>query len=125
MYFTLQDVASGLDYLHEKMNVLHGDLKPANILAKGMSLFNETCKKTHDSVPGDTFKICDFGTTLKLDENRQCGFDNYCTTEPFMPPEAVHEYYETIDEADRFLSPGADMWQLGLTLFEACGFLLQ
>ena len=36
-----------------------------------------------------------------------------------MPPEAVQEYYESIDKADRFLSPGADLWQLGLTLFEA------
>ena len=50
--------------------MLHGDIKPANILIKG-----------------DIFKLCDFGTTLVLDENKQCNFDDYTTTEPFMPPE--------------------------------------
>merc|ERR1719210_1005968 len=97
-----KDVASGLDYLHQTVNVLHGDLKPANILAKG-----------------NTFKICDFGTTLKLDENKKCGFIDYCTTKPFMPPEAVKEYYDSIEEADDFLSPASDIWQLGLSIFEA------
>ena len=66
------DVASGLEYLHNNANMLHGDIKPANILIKG-----------------DIFKLCDFGTTLVLDENKQCNFDDYTTTEPFMPPEGT------------------------------------
>ena len=52
--------------------MLHGDIKPANILIKG-----------------DIFKLCDFGTTLILDENKQCNFEDYTTTEPFMPPEGT------------------------------------
>ena len=52
--------------------MLHGDIKPANILIKG-----------------DIFKLCDFGTTLVLDENKKCNFDDYTTTEPFMPPEGI------------------------------------
>ena len=68
----LLDVASGLEYLHNNANMLHGDVKPANILIKG-----------------DTFKLCDFGTTLILDENKQRNFDDYTTTEPFMPPEGT------------------------------------
>ena len=66
------DVASGLEYLHNNANMLHGDIKPANILIKG-----------------DIFKLCDFGTTLILDENKQCNFEDYTTTEPFMPPEGT------------------------------------
>ena len=70
------DVASGLEYLHNNANMLHGDIKPANILIKG-----------------DIFKLCDFGTTLVLDENKQCNFDDYTTTEPFMPPEGKRSIF--------------------------------
>ena len=61
-----------MEYLHNNANMLHGDIKPANILIKG-----------------DIFKLCDFGTTLVLDENKKCNFDDYTTTEPFMPPEGI------------------------------------
>lgn len=48
-----EDIASALKYLHEEKNLLHGDLKSANILIKG---------------DFETAKLCDFGVTLRLDE---------------------------------------------------------
>ena len=66
--------------------MLHGDIKPANILIKG-----------------DIFKLCDFGTTLVLDENKQCNFDDYTTTEPFMPPEGKCSIFNQIIRRDHLL----------------------
>jgi len=68
--------------------MLHGDIKPANILIKG-----------------DIFKLCDFGTTLVLDENKQCNFDDYTTTEPFMPPEGKCSIFESENQTRSFTGP--------------------
>ena len=47
-------VASALSYLHNKKQLLHGDIKGANVLIKG---------------DFEDVKLCDFGVALKLDEN--------------------------------------------------------
>lgn len=54
MFQVAADIASALDYLHTKMQILHGDMKSYNILVNGDFVI---CK------------LCDFGVTLPLDEN--------------------------------------------------------
>ncbi|XP_072944287.1 lymphokine-activated killer T-cell-originated protein kinase homolog isoform X2 [Epargyreus clarus] len=94
------DISSALDYLHTKMQILHGDMKSYNILVNGDFA---VCK------------LCDFGVTLPLDENGV--FDKlkagrnvvYFGTEAWSAPEVIH---------GGEISSKTDIWPLGLTLWE-------
>ncbi|CAB3221285.1 unnamed protein product [Arctia plantaginis] len=93
------DIASALDYLHTKMQILHGDMKSYNILVNG------------DFV---TCKLCDFGVTLPLDENgvfekSRSGKSVYFGTEAWSAPEVIHGGQ---------ICDKTDIWPLGLTLWE-------
>jgi len=48
------DIASALKYLHEKMKMIHGDLKSGNVLIFG---------------DFQTVKLCDFGVSRKLNKD--------------------------------------------------------
>ncbi|XP_023945260.1 lymphokine-activated killer T-cell-originated protein kinase homolog [Bicyclus anynana] len=93
------DIGKALEYLHTKMQILHGDMKSYNILVNG------------DFV---VCKLCDFGVSLPLDENGV--FDKekseqavYFGTEAWSAPEVI--------SGDTITSK-ADIWPLGLTLWE-------
>ncbi|XP_063822313.1 lymphokine-activated killer T-cell-originated protein kinase homolog [Ostrinia nubilalis] len=94
------DISEALDYLHTKMQILHGDMKSYNILVNGDFVI---CK------------LCDFGVTLPLDENGV--FDKkkagkkavYFGTEAWSAPEVIHGGQITTK---------TDIWPLGLTLWE-------
>ncbi|KAM3961293.1 lymphokine-activated killer T-cell-originated protein kinase [Aphomia sociella] len=93
------DIASALDYLHTKMQLLHGDMKSYNILVNGDFI---VCK------------LCDFGVTLLLDENGvfdkdRAGKAVYFGTEAWSAPEVIH---------GGVISNKTDIWPLGLTLWE-------
>ncbi|XP_053625039.1 lymphokine-activated killer T-cell-originated protein kinase homolog isoform X2 [Plodia interpunctella] len=93
------DIGKALDYLHTKMQLLHGDIKSYNILVNGDF---EICK------------LCDFGVTLPLDENgvfdkMKAGNAVYYGTEAWSAPEVIH---------GGEISSKTDIWPLGLTLWE-------
>ncbi|CAG9097168.1 unnamed protein product [Plutella xylostella] len=93
------DISGALDYLHTKMQILHGDMKSYNILVNGDFVI---CK------------LCDFGVTLPLDENGV--FDKeksnkalYYGTEAWSAPEVI--------EGGPITSK-TDLFPFGLTLWE-------
>ncbi|CAH0748576.1 unnamed protein product [Diatraea saccharalis] len=93
------DVSSALDYLHTKMQILHGDLKSYNVLVNGDFII---CK------------LCDFGVTVPLDENGVLNKEKgvkaiYYGTEAWSAPEVIH---------GGIISTKTDIWPLGLTLWE-------
>ncbi|XP_068629964.1 lymphokine-activated killer T-cell-originated protein kinase homolog [Battus philenor] len=93
------DIGNALDYLHTKMQILHGDIKSYNILVNG------------DFV---VCKLCDFGVTLPLDENgvldkEKAGKSVYYGTEAWSAPEVIH---------GGTISSKSDVWPLGLVFWE-------
>ncbi|KAK4322128.1 hypothetical protein Pmani_007106 [Petrolisthes manimaculis] len=91
------DIASALQYLHEEQNLLHGDLKSANILIKG---------------DFEVAKLCDFGVALSLNgHGDECDEQHYIGTECWSAPEALEELICTVTSK-------MDMFSFGLTLWE-------
>lgn len=81
-------VAEGLQYLHDR-GMCHLGVKPANVLRFG-----------------DTFKLCDFGTSKGVDDCND--LDTFAYAAPELYPEIAH------DEA----SADADLYSLGCLLCE-------
>ncbi|VVC98677.1 unnamed protein product [Leptidea sinapis] len=93
------DIGSALDYLHTKIQILHGDIKSYNVLVNGNFII---CK------------LCDFGVTVPLDENGVFDKENnknvaYYGTEAWSAPEVLN---------DGLITCKTDIWSLGLTLWE-------
>ncbi|KAM9356345.1 lymphokine-activated killer T-cell-originated protein kinase homolog [Pholidichthys leucotaenia] len=90
-------VAYGLQYLHNKKKLLHGDMKSCNVVIKG---------------DFETVKICDVGVSLYLDENMKVSDPDakYIGTEPWNPKEAL-EGGEITDKSDIF-AYGLTLWEM-------------
>jgi len=76
----LKDVAAGLDYLHG-LGVMHGDLKPANVLLKS----------TASDPRGFSCKVSDFGLSRVLDAGSTHVSTRSYGTIAFMPPELIRD----------------------------------
>jgi len=88
--------ADALDYLHNERQIMHGDLKSANVLVIG---------------DFDNIKICDFGVTLVVNaEGRVVDPDQrYIGTDAWSPMEAIK---------GQSITTKADIFAFGLVVFE-------
>lgn len=93
------DIAKGLDYIHSKVLLLHGDIKSYNILVNGDFAI---CK------------LCDFGVSLPLDDNGQLepsrSKDEYIGTACWAAPEIFNE--------NGLITTKTDIFSFGLTIWE-------
>ena len=106
-----REVAAGLDYLHREHQLLHGDIKSANILlSRDLS----------------SVKICDLGVSLPLShdlrELQNLG-SQYEGTEPWRPPETLPrpevDYSEPLeDDCKMRVCDRTDIFAFGLVLWE-------
>ncbi|XP_055345062.1 uncharacterized protein LOC129592931 [Paramacrobiotus metropolitanus] len=105
-----RDIAAGLEFLHQQ-KLIHGDLKPGNILVKDM--------------PADskTLGIADLDDLVHMQESVTCSGDisQLRGTVRYMSPEMLKKFCQS--EAE---SPGrkTDIWSLGclmLEIAECCG----
>lgn len=87
----MNQLFSALDYMHSQ-NISHHDIKPGNIL---FDAFGRP-------------KFADFGITLKADENSS----NFQCSLAYAPPEIVSKC--------SYDPKAADIWSLGVTIFEMC-----
>jgi len=96
VWYFLRDLLKGLAFMHQK-NILHLDIKPANILISHR--------------PGSTIpvlKIADFGLSRTLDsKSTKIGDGRY------LAPELL--------ETKPIISPAADIFSLGVTIYEIAG----
>ncbi|XP_039269264.2 lymphokine-activated killer T-cell-originated protein kinase-like [Styela clava] len=88
------DIASALSYLHTEKQLLHADIKSANVLVKGEY---------------DIIKLCDFGVAIKLDENLQALSSLYVGTESWSAKEAIR---------GKYVSDRSDIYSYGLVIYE-------
>ena len=84
-------IINGLKFLYEN-NIVHRDLKPENILIKDFTMS----------------KICDFGLSKILDNNKQY-MKTICGTPLYMAPEII---------IDKTYNNKIDLWSLGIIFFE-------
>jgi len=97
----LIDVAEGMEFLHSSAHIIHGDLKPANVLLK-----------TSSDGKGLTAVVADFGLSRMLDaDQHQSSIHRTATqgTVGYMSPELIREGR---------LTGKADVWAYGLLMAE-------
>lgn len=98
------DVASALDYLHTQHRLLHADVKAANVLVFGQFM---------------RAKLCDFGVTVRLDEELRADCVHYVGTECWAAPEVIR-YQHGLDKSteEAMVTDKADVFSFALTLWE-------
>ena len=96
-------VFSGLIYLHEN-NIIHGDLKPENIM---ISSIEKNIETNEDYV---WIKIIDFGTAKIFKKSIVKG-DNIVGTLYYIAPEVFASNIEKYDEK-------SDIWSIGVILYK-------
>lgn len=87
-------IVKSLNFMKEKMNLIHRDVKPSNILLNRQ---------------GEA-KLCDFGISGNLTNSVAKTVNAGC--KPYMPPERIE------GEAKDAYGVQADVWSLGITLVE-------
>ena len=83
-------VIKGLNYLREKHQIIHRDVKPSNILVNSRG----------------EIKICDFGVSGQLIDSMA---NSFVGTRSYMSPERLQGNHYTVQ---------SDIWSLGLSLVE-------
>ena len=101
----LQDIASGMVYLHGQ-NIVHGDLHSSNVLL---------CHSEDQTVA----KIADFDMARFLDTGTQHHFTVRFTAEEYLPPE-VFDHKEHKDQRKKWarLTPKVDVFCFGEIVLE-------
>ena len=93
LFKLIEQIASGLQYLHDVKKIVHRDLKPGNILYK------------------DAWKLTDFGLVRNVDQGT-AHTSSIIGSIAFMPPEAFSKGKGTISAA-------WDIWSLGILIVAA------
>lgn len=94
----LMDVAQGLDYLHTVADIVHGDIKPANVLVKSAG----------GTKRGWVAKLADFGVARLIDHHQTMTIQASIgmATPVYMPPELITNPRASLSKATDSYSYG-------------------
>jgi serine/threonine protein kinase len=109
----VRDLASAMQYAHDK-GIVHRDLKPANVLlASGREARADSSSATHQStLTTHQPKITDFGLAKRFTEDAgQTQTGSILGTPSYMPPEQAESRLAAI-------GPRSDIYSLGAILYE-------
>ncbi|XP_055333043.1 uncharacterized protein LOC129584757 [Paramacrobiotus metropolitanus] len=111
------DIAHGLHFLHSH-NVIHGDLKPANVLVKAGSAFGISYSQ-HRLLIGDLDDLVQMKRSVTCTDD----ITHLRGTIRFMSPEMLRKFSQTSLPAE---NPGrkTDMWSLGCIMLELAGCII-
>eukprot|EP00210_Caulerpa_lentillifera_P003805 g3634.t1 len=105
LLWTLLDISKAMEYLH-RLGIVHGDLKPANVLIKG----------SEDDHRGWMCCIADFGSSLRRGSENQTSLGHGCTL-AYRAPEimSLHGLSGHNSFEDRTF---ADVYSFGMIMYE-------
>ncbi|XP_055356797.1 uncharacterized protein LOC129601895 [Paramacrobiotus metropolitanus] len=104
-------IADGLNYLHrDDIKIMHGDLKPANILIQSIGKENKVM-------------ICDLDDFVKIQQERTSHADvsRVVGTYKYMSPELVCYYTQRPGDP---VGRGTDIWSLGCIMLDLIGSVM-
>ncbi|XP_055350239.1 uncharacterized protein LOC129596869 isoform X2 [Paramacrobiotus metropolitanus] len=99
-----RQISGGLSYLHTN-NIIHGDLKPANVLLRAQS---DRC----------TLFIGDLDERIVMQSNLTCSVDvtHSCGTARYMSPEMIKKF--AVGQTDLKIGRKTDVWSLGCIMID-------
>lgn len=106
LVLTLLDISKAMEYLHQR-GIVHGDLKPANVLVKN-------CK---DGIRDWNCCIADFGSSLRRENMSQSSFISQGCTLAYRAPEIM--WLRDLTVHNRFEDRScADVYSFGMIIYE-------
>lgn len=96
----MRDVVDGYRFLHYDLQIIHGDIKPCNVLVRA-------------NAEGVRAALCDFGSSIMVGDDYIVTESETWTSLPVIAPEQI------LDPLQRLVSPDADAWSIGCVAFFA------
>jgi serine/threonine protein kinase len=124
----LVDIVEAVAFLHEKLETLHLDIKPANILVFEEISGRSDTTEQHQEVL--LLKLSDFGLARKIGSKQRTGHDrsdthnawSCCSATSATRPAGVYQAPEIQERKSSHAGNGSDVWSIGCVALMVLAF---